>query len=201
MVPCMKYCQCPSLPRSKWTKDPHDTVHIPLVASGSGSATPSPSPVWNQSLHQGASAHGHSEERTDDASVGCDLHFASHSWLSACSWLAKQISGSDLWPAASVLMRTSGISHIIQTSSPLPRKGQIVSIGHWPTMKKPQSFAFIRSGAVEVPRMNVRGTTALSYSLAWRGRDMSKINTGDFLPLLLPLTFFMQPESSWKTGL
>lgn len=86
-------------------------------------------------------------------------------------------------------MRTLGISHIIQASSPLPEKGQIVSTVHWPTMGKSQSFAFLRSGAVEVPRMNMRGTTAISYSLAWRGRHMSKISTGDFLPLLLPLTF------------
>lgn len=163
--PCMKYCQCPSWPRSKWIKGPQDTVHIP---SGSALATPSLT-LWNHSLHQGASAYGHSEERKDDASVGCDLHFASQSWLSACSWLTKQISGSDLWPAASVLMRTSGFSHIIQTSSPLPRKGQIMSAVHWPTMGKSQSFGLIRSGAVEVARMITRGTTAISYSLAWKG--------------------------------
>lgn len=146
MVPCMKYCECPSWPRSKGTKGPHDTVHIPLVASGSALARPSLT-LWNHSLHQGASAYGPSEERKDDASVGCDLHFASHSWLSACSWLAEQISGSDLWPAASVLMRMSGISHITHTSSPLPGKGQIVATVPWHTMGKPQSFAFTRSGA------------------------------------------------------
>lgn len=164
MVPCMKYCQCPSLPRSKWTKGPHDTVHIPLVASGSVLAALSLI-LWNHSLHQGASAYGHSKERKDDASVGCDLHFASHSWLSACSWPTKQISGSDLWPAASVLMRTSGISHIIQTSFPLPWKGQIVSTVHWPTMGKSQSFAFIRSGAVKVSRIKVRGTTTKEFHI------------------------------------
>ena len=75
--------------------------------------------------------------------------FASHSWLCAASCLTKQISGSDLWPAASVLIRTSGISHSIQMSPPLPRKGQIVSTMHWPTLGKLQSFAFIRSGAME----------------------------------------------------
>lgn len=147
MIPCMKYCQCPSGPRWKWTKGPHDTVHIPLVASGSALARPSLT-LWNHSLHRGASAYGPSEERKDDARVGCDLHSASHSWLCACSWLAKQISGSDLWPAASVLMRMSGISHIIHTSSPLPGKGQIVATVHWHTMGKSQSFASIRNGAV-----------------------------------------------------
>lgn len=165
------------------------TWHCPYSTCRSGSALAAPSlTLWNQSLHQGASAHGHSEERKDDASMGCDLHFVSHSWLSACSWPTKQISGSDLWPAASVLMGISGISHIIQTTSPLPWKGHIVSTVHWPTMGKSQSFAFIISGAVEVPRINARGTTAISYSLVWRGRDMSKINTGDFLPLLLTLS-------------
>lgn len=139
------------------------TRHCPYstVISGSALATPSLT-LWNHSLHQGASSYGYSKEREDEASVGCDLHFASHSWLSACSWLTKQISGSDLWPAASVLMRTSGIGHLIQTRSPLPRKAQIVSAVHWPTKGKSQSFGFIRSGAVEVQEW-LRGVQQLFH--------------------------------------
>lgn len=44
------------------------------------------------------------------------------SWLSAWSCPTKQISASDLWPGASVLMRTSGISHSIEMNTPISQE-------------------------------------------------------------------------------
>lgn len=84
------------------TKGPHDTARISPAASGTDLDTPSLTPWKSHRLHQGASASGDSKQGKDDASLYCDLLFASRSWLCACSCLTKQITGSDLLPAASV---------------------------------------------------------------------------------------------------
>lgn len=170
------------------TKRPHDTVHLPLAASGTGLATLSLTPWKSHHRHQGASASGDSEQGKDDASLCCDLLFASRSWLCACSCLTKQISGSDLWPAASVLMRTSGISHSIRTSSPPAREGQIVSTLHWPALGTSQSSAFSTSGAVEGTECECERQN--SYSVVLSRKRLLKINIRDFLPFLFSLDFF-----------
>lgn len=132
-------------------KGPHDTVHISLAASGTGLALwHLLSPLWNHIVCIREHLLLETVSRGKMMPVCAVICSLPHTlWLCACSCLTKQVSGSDLWPAASVLMRTSGISHSIQTSPPLPRKGQIVSTMHWPVPGKLQSWAFIRSGAVE----------------------------------------------------
>lgn len=118
-------------------------------------------------------------------------------WLRACSCLTKQVSGSDLWPAASVLMRTSGISHSIQTSPPLPRKGQIVSILHWPMPRKLQSFAFIRSGAVEGTKCECERQNSYSIFLSMqRQGHVKNQHRGLSASSVSPGCFFMQPHSA-----
>lgn len=110
-------------------------------------------------------------------------------------------------------MRTSGISHSIQTSPPLPRKGQIVSAMQWPMPGKLQSFAFITSGAVEATECEHERQKSYSMLLSMErqghiknqhsGLSASSICPGFFscsLSLNQTITVKQYPKSNFRKG-
>lgn len=165
------------LPRQVEGKNRNSTWHCPYIKCTLWHWT-SPTffhPFQNHTLCIRKHLLLETEQGRDGAT---DLLFASYSWLSAWSCPIKQISGSDLWPGASVLMRTSGISHSTEMNTPISQEKSRMCLlctalcwGNW------GAVPFSEMKLWKVPGMNVR-QNSYSMRLSTEGQGHVKSTWG-----------------------